>query len=565
MDVIARKRAKQALAEIALLDGAQVELQKSATAIQWRKVGDPGWSDLVPLEDITGPQGIPGLVEPGHDYLLDVHTYDGQPSLTHPSVVFVPDGWNGYRYWMAFTPWPGGAREHASICASHDGQTWVSTMGQDNRIFPTATQGYATFGASHGSDPHLLLVGDELWCYHRLARSDAALESIVLQTSSDGVTWSDAVEVVRRDTGTLQLCLSPAVERAEDGSFVMYVVADNSDQLLNRTVQRRTSPDGLTWSAPETCTIPARLSPWHIDVKRVGSRWHMLVNDGGGSIHGAQQLVHLESADGLTWRGDLHPVLSHPYAGTGYYRSAFLPVPGDPVRWDVWASLIPENPIPTTGETEGKNPWRLAHFRAIDLSAAAQRRDAERLKAFFGQPPYVVADSFARADNVSALGSAATGQAWTVSTGTMGIKDRAAYAPSGNAVATIDSGLSDCIIEAVLDAAVDQPQEAWLVFRSADGKRLRCGFSATISKAGQTYRGIALQKIDGAVTSLAVAEPFITGDTLAVRLQGDQITVYRNGRQVISATDALNQTATVHGIQTNSADARIRAFSVRAL
>ena len=41
-------------------DGREVELQKSATHVQWRYVGDPTWIDLVPLTDITGPAGAGG-------------------------------------------------------------------------------------------------------------------------------------------------------------------------------------------------------------------------------------------------------------------------------------------------------------------------------------------------------------------------------------------------------------------------------------------------------------------------------------------------------------------------
>ena len=41
-------------------DGREVELQKSATAVQWRYLGDTAWIDLVPLSDITGPAGADG-------------------------------------------------------------------------------------------------------------------------------------------------------------------------------------------------------------------------------------------------------------------------------------------------------------------------------------------------------------------------------------------------------------------------------------------------------------------------------------------------------------------------
>lgn len=41
-------------------DGREVELQKGTTHIQWRYVGDPTWTDLVALADITGPPGSGG-------------------------------------------------------------------------------------------------------------------------------------------------------------------------------------------------------------------------------------------------------------------------------------------------------------------------------------------------------------------------------------------------------------------------------------------------------------------------------------------------------------------------
>ena len=45
-------------------DGREIELQKSATAIQWRYEGDETWTDLVQLSEITGPDGPPGAPGP---------------------------------------------------------------------------------------------------------------------------------------------------------------------------------------------------------------------------------------------------------------------------------------------------------------------------------------------------------------------------------------------------------------------------------------------------------------------------------------------------------------------
>lgn len=42
------------------VDGREIELKKSATHIQWRRVGDAVWIDLVPLSDLRGPKGERG-------------------------------------------------------------------------------------------------------------------------------------------------------------------------------------------------------------------------------------------------------------------------------------------------------------------------------------------------------------------------------------------------------------------------------------------------------------------------------------------------------------------------
>ena len=44
--------------------GRSIELQKSASHVQWRVVGDPDWVDLVPLTDIKGDIGATGATGP---------------------------------------------------------------------------------------------------------------------------------------------------------------------------------------------------------------------------------------------------------------------------------------------------------------------------------------------------------------------------------------------------------------------------------------------------------------------------------------------------------------------
>lgn len=47
------------------VDGKNIELQTTATEVQWRVEGDAAWETLVPLSEITGPMGPQGV--PGND------------------------------------------------------------------------------------------------------------------------------------------------------------------------------------------------------------------------------------------------------------------------------------------------------------------------------------------------------------------------------------------------------------------------------------------------------------------------------------------------------------------
>ena len=47
-------------ANSAAADGREIEMQKSATHVQWRYVGDASWTNLVALTEITGPAGANG-------------------------------------------------------------------------------------------------------------------------------------------------------------------------------------------------------------------------------------------------------------------------------------------------------------------------------------------------------------------------------------------------------------------------------------------------------------------------------------------------------------------------
>ncbi len=72
------------------LDAREIELQKSATTIQWRYVGDDTWNDLVTLAEITGAQGERG--EPGPKGDPGATGAQGEQGIQGPAGPAGPQG-----------------------------------------------------------------------------------------------------------------------------------------------------------------------------------------------------------------------------------------------------------------------------------------------------------------------------------------------------------------------------------------------------------------------------------------------------------------------------------------
>jgi len=299
---------------------------------------------------------------------LVLPTNDGNPSVGHPDVVFVPEGWNGYRYWMAYTPFPSDTREDIYIVASDDGVTWETPAGLANPIHSLANA--QALNHWHNSDPDLVLLANgTMACYHRPARATAN-ESIYRQTSTDGVTWSAAVLVMNNPTTNTNRFLSPAVVQMADGSFRMWSVNELTAGSAY-TMEVRTSADGLTFGAPSTCTLPAGVTPWHVDVVRVGDTYHALLNDRSTSF----RLRYLTSTDGLTWAGPTQPIplTGFPFDNAAHYRGSLIPVPGHPLAFDIWFTGIDNS-----NANIFLSVWRVGLLRGYDPSTQAFGRTDAR-------------------------------------------------------------------------------------------------------------------------------------------------------------------------------------------
>ncbi len=162
-----------------------------------------------------------------------------------------------------------------------------------------------------------------------------------------------------------------------------------------------------------------------------------------------------------------------------------------------------------------------------------------------GGAPNLTYDSFNLGQNTFLNGrqTDSKDQTWTTKTGAWtlsGFNNGSAFPANAasRSVATVTSLATGINLGVTFGSTVPSGTDSGIVFRMVD--------LTSYWRAGMT----GLYKVTG--SSAALVGNYSTacqpGDRLVVNLNGNNITVYRNGVQVLTTTDAYNASATIHGI-----------------
>ena len=270
--------------------------------------------------------------------LLNLQTSDGSGQVTHPDVAYISEGFGQgkWTYWMACTPYPqrNAQFENPEIFVSFDGIDWAVPLGLKNPLAPAPVS-----TGDHNSDPDILFYLEHLWLFYRQTiRSKTPTENrLFLMKTTDGVRWSAPVEILCDKTG--RELLSPAV--IHDGrQFLMWTVEISEEKFM---IVRRSSPNGVEWSAPEVCKLTGLEMPrhaWHIDVIQESERLSAILVScvGKGGSKSRIHYAHCED-QGHSWATEGFMFeQAYEFEAAVQYRGSLLRREGHPGVYDLWYS-----------------------------------------------------------------------------------------------------------------------------------------------------------------------------------------------------------------------------------
>ena len=372
---------------------------KTVTAIQD--------GDAVLRQDLANPDNGASMISYGIDTVktaldrmprgqgapvehLDIPTWDGDPNVTHPGVLYIPEGFGGYSYWMVHTPFPDDFRELPEIVVSNDGHNWFRPEGVPVPLFTNA-QFTDALGPTYlyNSDPHILMLHDgRLAVYMRPVGGSFGgpfNEWLIRSVTSDGVNWSPIEVCAATAIGDDITYRSPAIVAEPDGTYSMWSTATWPAPPAHgpdNNIVKRVSTDGVNWSEAALCTTAGNLRAWHIDVQRTpDGTYHMLINASSGS----QLLYYWTSTDGISWQpgcGQANTQAIPLISGvdkTGRYRCAFQAVAGEAGRFHVWLTTVDNRTTPPTYRIGAFLPsYPLAGYKNLNITDAAIRHHGVR-------------------------------------------------------------------------------------------------------------------------------------------------------------------------------------------
>ena len=265
-------------------------------------------------------------IENNHNaaYKLKLISAYGDNQGYHPKVLNFKEKWNGYKYWMIFSPFPYGDEkyENPNLLASNDMINWEEPKGFKNPVEDIPKDFKADL--NYNSDPHIVYIEetDTMELYWRYVNDENDKVILYRKTTKDGVHWSDKEEILTA-TRSKKDYISPAIIH-EDGKYKMWFVD------RNRVLKYIESKDGYKYSDERVIELNyplPKMTTWHLDVIKTEKGYEMIVvayknwKDRNG-----MNLYYFQSKDNVNYSEGI--IILRPstlsWDNRGIYRSSFI-------------------------------------------------------------------------------------------------------------------------------------------------------------------------------------------------------------------------------------------------
>lgn len=258
------------------------------------------------------------------DKLNIVSSY-GDNEAYHPKVLSFENGWNGYKYWMSYTPYPQGddSKENPHIAVSNNLKSWKTLSVKNGGLDDISNDGIKE---QYNSDSHIVYNSDtnELECYWRFVDDINNKAIIYRRKTSDGVNWTKKEVTAYSNNRQEKDYVSPAIIYENKVYKMWYVDKEN-------TVKYALSTDGANWQDKQTVEInyDENIKTWHLDVIHTENGYEMItVAFDKWANHNKMNLYYTSSTDGINWskaKTIIEPATkTNNWDNLGIYRSSFI-------------------------------------------------------------------------------------------------------------------------------------------------------------------------------------------------------------------------------------------------
>lgn len=231
---------------------------------------------------------------PNTQNIISLPYLEGDVQGCHPSVKYFENGWNGFKYWMAYTPFPdtNEKKENPYVVNSNDGFNWQPAHGNTPLAIPDKG-----FSREYLSDTELVFnsTTNTLECWYRRCEDEGA--RICRRKSTNGRDWTTEEELATFVKA--QACMSHTVIYEDSKYKIWYVDRVNTVQNSDNNLIYCESTNGGSWTNTRTCNVPSCYNDiWHTSVAKIGNKYYHILNK---FFESTKYLYYTVSEDNITF------------------------------------------------------------------------------------------------------------------------------------------------------------------------------------------------------------------------------------------------------------------------